>query len=206
MDSLVTTWAFGFGGWVGVLGSALMFVNSPQPSTFLTLLVSPWFGGIGMYILMYLTHCWVNTAIQIANAMMRHEIIMTVLVALLCITSMSVFRTLIEMDSEHRTQAEAAAAETVVESTEETDAVDKSEDESESDEEEDDEGDDADDEDSGETESEDETGDSASGETSDSSLNKARTDDSSSYENIKTPQQPTLTASAVSPVPKIPDI
>jgi hypothetical protein len=212
MDSFVTSWAFGFGGWIGVLGSTILFVNSPQYSTFLTFLVSPWFGGIGMYILMYLTHCWVNTAIQIANAMMRHEIIMTVLTALFFVTLIAVTRVLVDMDREHRTQAEIAEEETTPTTTaadaaEATEATDATEEESgdesgeSGEDEEDAEGDDADDEDSGETETEDET----AGESSDSSLNKARTDESS-YENIKTPQQPTLKTSSVSPVPKIPDI
>jgi hypothetical protein len=111
MDAVLTSWAFGFGAWIGVFGSTFLFLNAPHSSTLLTLLLSPWLGGIGLYILMFVTHAWINVSVQVLQSMKQYEIILAVLTSCLGVMVVAIARLVIEMDRGHRTAAQAAAEE-----------------------------------------------------------------------------------------------
>lgn len=221
MNAVLTSWAFGFGGWIGVFGSTFLFLNVPHMYTLLTMLLSPWIGGISLYLLMFATHAWINVSVQVAQAMTKYEIIMAVLTSFIGVLIVGIARLIIDMERGHRTPAQAAAEESAQASTqtspdasevsqesEKEDSDSESGEEQDSDEESSD-GDSEDGSESGESESEEEhTDDSANdGDNENSSLNDARVDDSSSssYENINTPQLRAVTTNE-SPVPNIPDI
>jgi hypothetical protein len=132
MDSTVTSWAFGFGGWVGVLASTFMLINIPHNYTFSLVLLSPWVGGISMYLFMYLTHCWITISSQIAVAMVKYEIIMALMTSIIGVMVVAVARMIIDMERGHRTPAEQAAAESTASvtteiETDESDAVEENE-------------------------------------------------------------------------------
>ena len=231
MDAVLTSWAFGFGGWIGVFGSTFLFLSVPHNYTLLTLLLSPWIGGVGLYLLMFATHAWINVSVQVAAAMIKYEIIMAVLTSCIGVLIVGIARLIIDMERGHRTPAQAAAEESAQAATQtppegnepaQESVSDKEDSESESDkedvsDEESSEG--ADEEDGSEDESESEseseeagsdehTDDSANdADNEDSGLNDARIEDSSSssFENINTPQLKPI-ATNESPIPNIPDI
>jgi hypothetical protein len=111
MNSFVTSWAFGFGGWMGVFGSTFLFLNIPSNSTFLTILLSPWLGGLSLYLFMFGIHAWMNLCAHITSAMLRSEIILAVLTACMGVLIVSLARVVINMERGHRTPAEEAAEE-----------------------------------------------------------------------------------------------
>lgn len=113
MDSTVTNWAFGFGGWLGVLGSTYMLLNVPHTYTFSLVLLSPWLGGISMYLLMYMTYSWIRVSAQIATAMTEYEIIMALLTSVVGVMVVAIGRLIIDMERGHKTPAELAAAESI---------------------------------------------------------------------------------------------
>jgi len=235
MDAVLTSWAFGFGGWIGVFGSTFLFLSVPHTYTLLTMLLSPWIGGISLYLLMFATHAWINVSVQVAKAMTKYEIIMAVLTSCIGVLIVGIARLIIDMDRGHRTPAQVAAEESTQSSTQtspdvsEVSQESETEDsESESDKEQEQEQDsneensekessedcseaDEDSEagsESGDSGSEEEhTDESANNADNESDLNEARIEDSSSssYENINTPQLK-ATKTRESPIPNIPDI
>jgi hypothetical protein len=233
MDSTVTTWAFGFGGWVGVLASTFMLINIPHNYTFSLVLLSPWVGGISMYLFMYLTHCWINISSQIAVAMVKYEIIMALMTSIIGVMVVAVARLIIDMERGHKTPAEQAATESV-EATVDAESVpneastpdaddEATDDEATDDEATDDEAtdDEATDDEATDTEAADDEeesgGDSATSETDSSkreddeteeestelTVNQARIEETS-FENINTPQLQGIPNT--SPIPKLPDM
>lgn len=122
MDSTVTNWAFGFGGWVGVLGSTYMLLNVPHNYTFGVFLLSPWLGGISVYLLMYMTHSWMRVSAQIAAAMVKYEIIMALFTSTIGVMIVAIARLVIDMERGHKTPAEQAATETQTQTTPESDS------------------------------------------------------------------------------------
>ena len=111
MDNIITSWAFGFGGWIGVFSTTFLFLNVPHNYTFLTLLLSPWLGGISLYLLMFGVHAWIHISMQVAKAMIQYEIILAVLTSCIGVLVVAIARLIIEMDRGHRTLAQVAAEE-----------------------------------------------------------------------------------------------
>ena len=233
MDSVLTSWAFGFGGWIGVFGSTFLFLNVPHNHTLLLMLLSPWLGGVGLYLLMYATHAWINVSVQVARAMTKYEIIMAVLTSFIGVLIVAIARLIIDMERGHRTPAQAAAEESAAatatsegadsdtedagataddEGSSPTHSSESSNANSESDEENtDDDEDESDDENTGDEADESDAEaeyDAEEKEDEAGDLNKAVIEDSStsSYENINTPRLTTLSGKDTSPIPKIPDI
>ena len=213
MDSTVTTWAFGFGGWVGVLASTFMLINIPHNYTFSLVLLSPWVGGISMYLFMYLTHCWINISSQIAVAMVKYEIIMALMTSIIGVMVVAVARLIIDMERGHKTPAEQAATESV-EATVDAESVpneastpdaddeatdDEATDTEAADDEEESGGDSA----TSETDSSKREDDETEEESTELTVNQARIEETS-FENINTPQLQGIPNT--SPIPKLPDM
>lgn len=83
--------------------------------------LSPFLGGISMYLLMYFMHAWAGVSVQIANAMTKDEIIMAVLTSLVGVSIVALAYRVIDMDRGHRTHAQMAATETTATETAESD-------------------------------------------------------------------------------------
>ena len=111
MNSVMTQWAFGFGGWIGTFGGIFLFLNVPHNYTALLLLLSPWLGAISLYLLMFATFSWMNVCVQVASAMLKHEIIVAVLTSFMGVMIVAIARMIIEMERGHRTPAQTAAEE-----------------------------------------------------------------------------------------------
>lgn len=107
----MTQWAFGFGGWIGAFGGFFLFLNVPHNYTALLLLLSPWLGGISLYLLMFAVFSWMNVCVQVASAMLKHEIIVAVLTSFMGVMIVAIARMIIDMERGHRTPAQAAAEE-----------------------------------------------------------------------------------------------
>jgi hypothetical protein len=111
MNSAITQWAFGFGGWIGVFGGFFLLLNNPHNYTVLLLLLSPWLGAISLYLLMFMTFSWMNVCAQVTSAMVKQEIVVAVLTSFMGVLMVAIARFLIEMERGHRTPAQAAAEE-----------------------------------------------------------------------------------------------
>lgn len=217
----MTQWAFGFGGWIGAFGGFFLFLNVPHNYTALLLPLSPWLGGISLYLLMFATFSWMNVCVQVTGAMLKQEIVVAVLTSFMGVMIVAIARMIIEMERGHRTPAQAAAEESAAEEattaalppsppsepeTTQTAANDEESSDSDGDtsSEESDDNEESGEESGDDEEDEESSADSGENADSESSLNKARTD--SSYENIQTPQLSAMKPEQTSPIPTIADV
>ncbi len=207
MDATLSVWSFGFGGWIGVLGGLFLFVTVPHNYTIVTLLLSPWLGGTGVYLLMYLTQAWLQLSSQVASAMLRHEVIMALLTSFSGVLIVAIAYQIINMERGPQTPAEAAAEESAAADTE---AVEEEEGGGEDGSDEESSGKDGDDEGSGSGEESGGSGDSgeegSGGSGEEGSENVNNSGDTSSFENIPTPQLAPVPASDAPGVPTLGNI
>ena len=168
MDSLTQYWAFGFGGWIGTLRAVYFFVSNPDDHSIVEVFVSPFVGGIALYLFMYAIFAWMNISEQIAHSMFRRDILMSVLTSMVGVFSIAIMYQVIEMSRNRRTLAENAAQETLVENNEESDIDEENgEGEGEENEEDDNDGEDEDDGEGEDEENEEDDNDGEEGENGD---------------------------------------